>query len=194
MRRNVLGLAGALAALLGLAALAAPAARGAPDEEPPWPESASAYFSPNGGGAAATAASLRSATRTVDIAMYSVSTGNGAPIFCALRDVGARGTVRLRMLFNKAKTGTTNKQKSLALEAIGVDVRYVTRTLHEKFAIIDGAVLLNGSANWSTSADTKYSENTQRLTGPPQLIRDFEGEFQRLHAISRDFDPEDYAP
>jgi phosphatidylserine/phosphatidylglycerophosphate/cardiolipin synthase-like enzyme len=52
--------------------------------------------------------------------------------------------------------------KSGRIEADGIDVRYVGKILHHKFAIIDGprdvasraatAKLVTGSANWSSTA------------------------------------------
>lgn len=149
------------------------------------------YFSPNGGGAAATAEAIDSAQKTVDVAMYSITTNNSSQIFSALARATARG-VKVRMIFNQARTGASNKKKSLQLEAIGVDVLYVTRTMHEKFAIIDGKLLTNGSANWSTSADDKHSENTQVIPSPKSLITAFRAEFDRLVSLSKDFDPTEY--
>ena len=157
------------------------------------PRKIESSFSPNGGVSSTIVAALDEAQRELDIAMYSVSTGSRAPIFQALKRATERG-VKVSMIFNKARTGARNKQKSLALEGIGVDVRYVTKTMHEKFAIVDRALLLTGSANWSTSADLKHSENMQRIRAPKYVITAFRREFRLLKAKSRDFAPEDFQP
>ena len=149
------------------------------------------YFSPNGGVADAIVRELGLARREVEIAMYSITTDPATPIMQALKAATERG-VKVTMIFNKARTGSSNKAKSLALENIGVDVRYVTKTMHEKFAIIDGAVLLTGSANWSTSADVNYSENTQVIRSPKYVVKAFRGEFGTLMDNSRDFDPREF--
>jgi len=149
------------------------------------------FFSPKGGIATAAARDIGLAKKHIDIAMYSISTGTGRPIFDALKAAAARG-VKIRMVLNKARTGSSNKRKSLALENIGVDVLYTTRTMHQKFAIIDGKLLDNGSANWSSSADEKYSENMQSIRSPKYLIRAFKKQFRHLLSVARDFDPEDF--
>jgi phosphatidylserine/phosphatidylglycerophosphate/cardiolipin synthase-like enzyme len=151
------------------------------------------YFSPGGGKADAVVRELDKATKSADIAMYSVSTGRRAPIFGAMKRAAERG-VKVRMIFNHARRGSSNKAKSLALEGIGVDVRYVTKTMHEKFALIDGKVLLTGSANWSTSADTKHSENMQIIASPKYVVTAFKREYRLLQRLSKDFDPREFQP
>lgn len=190
------GLAAAPLVLLGLAALACACLQSEAQDSTRRRRAhrpIKTYFSPKGGGAPATIAEIDSARRTIDIAMYSMSVGDTAPIYSAIGRAGDRN-VRMRMILHKANSGMRMKQKSLALEKMGVDVRYVSRTMHEKFCIVDGKVLCNGSANWSKSADQKYSENTQVIVFPRYVVRRFKGEFRHLLSVSRDFDPEVYAP
>jgi phosphatidylserine/phosphatidylglycerophosphate/cardiolipin synthase-like enzyme len=173
----------ALALLLALAASPLGLARGQTAEPRP-------YFSPNGGGAEATAALIDAAQRTVDVAMYSVSSGPSNPIWTALQRAVQRG-VRVRFILNAA-TGA-NRSKATALQGLGVHVYGVTHTLHEKFAIVDaelpGAALVNGSANWSLGAMTKYSENTTVFPAHPHLVYAFQEEFNRLLARARPLSP-----
>jgi phosphatidylserine/phosphatidylglycerophosphate/cardiolipin synthase-like enzyme len=192
------------------------------------------YFSPNGGMAAAVAREILAARKSIDVAMYSISTTSRlveepeppnteglseeesakaqkeyeaalekykayraavergeVTIFDALAEAAARG-VAIRMILNKARTGVRNKQKSLDLERIGVDILYTGKTMHEKFAVIDKKILINGSANWSNSADTRYSENTMIFRKHPQLRRAFQAEFELLLGKCKDFRPEDF--
>ena len=118
------------------------------------------YFSPNGGGADATAEVIDNAQDTLDVAMYSMSTSG--PIWNSLKAAIQRG-VRVRVVMHKGHT--SNKHKTAALEGIGAHVFAVTKTMHQKFALADAGKwwrrkLVNGSANWSTGAETRYSENT----------------------------------
>ena len=64
------------------------------------------YFSPNGGGAAATAQLIDRARSTIDVAMYSVSTSG--PIWQALQRATARG-VTVRVILNKATSSNKHK-------------------------------------------------------------------------------------
>lgn len=170
-----------------LAALALLALGGRADAQSTRPEP---YFSPNGGGAEATAALIDAAQQTIDVAMYSVSSGPSNPIWGALERAVQRG-VRVRFILDQA-TGS-NKSKATALERIGVHVYGVTRTLHEKFAIFDAKTtrrrLVNGSANWSLGAMTKYSENTTVFGRHLHLVYAFQQEFNRLMAIARPISP-----
>ncbi|HWN96017.1 MAG TPA: phospholipase D-like domain-containing protein [Methylomirabilota bacterium] len=67
------------------------------------------------------------------------------------------------------------------LSAAGVPVRVdITEYhMHHKFAIFDGAMLLNGSYNWTRSA-ALYNEENYILTGDARLIRPFAELFQQL--------------
>lgn len=143
------------------------------------------YFSPHGGGADATAAKIRDARSTIDFAMYSISTSG--PIWEALQEAVADG-VRVRCILNKGDSD--NASKAAALEGIGVHVFTVEKTMHEKFALIDAPLwwrrkLINGSANWSRGAETKYSENTIVFNRHYGLFYAFQQEFNTLLSRSK---------
>lgn len=143
---------------------------------------------------------IREAKHSVDVAMYSYS---DAAIGQALADAVARG-VKVRFLFE-----TANKDKNLTdpaaraasksgrLETAGIDVRYVNKILHHKFAIIDGprddasraatAKLVSGSANWSSTGGTLYDENTFFVQNSRELASAFQHEFDALWRGSRDY-------
>lgn len=140
------------------------------------------YFSPHGGGADAAAERINKAKETIDIAMYSISTSG--PIWEALKKATQRG-VRVRIILNKGSSKKSFTAKATALENIGVHVFKVTRTMHEKFALFDSGTwyrrkLLNGSANWSTGAETRYSENTVLYGRHYHLFYAFQQEFNLL--------------
>ena len=148
------------------------------------------FFSPNGGGADATAEVIDKAESTVDVAMYSISTSG--PIWESLRNAVNRG-VRVRVILNKATS--SNKSKASALAGIGVHVYGTSRTLHEKFGLVDAGgkwwkrKLINGSANWSRGAETRYSENTVVFGMHSHLFYAFQMEFNRLMAVARPASP-----
>jgi len=142
---------------------------------------------------------IRDAKFTVDIAMYSYS---DAGINTAITDAVARG-VKVRFLFEVAREDKNVTDpamlaatKSGRLEAAGVDVRYVNKILHHKFAIVDGprdeaarastAKLVTGSANWSSSAATQFDENTFFIQDSAELSATYQNEFDTLWRGSRE--------
>lgn len=56
--------------------------------------------------------------------------------------------------------------------------------LHHKAAIINGEIMINGSYNWSQSAETKNFENVMVISGPEEqdlkMVSDFQAEFDAL--------------
>ncbi len=135
------------------------------------------------------------AKSSLDVAMYNLS-DSGA--IAALGRAVQRG-VKVRYINEegaldaKAPAGTT----SAKLEALGVNVRYVSRIMHHKFMIVDGprddagkaasATLVSGSANWSNGGGTRYDENTLFLSKVPRLALRYQAEFHRLWQYSKDF-------
>ncbi|MDQ3341692.1 MAG: phospholipase D-like domain-containing protein [Myxococcota bacterium] len=143
---------------------------------------------------------IRDAKFTVDVAMYSYS---DAGINTAIAAAVGRG-VKVRFLFETAREDKSitdpamrAASKSGRLEAAGVDVRYVNKILHHKFAIVDGprdeearaatAKLVTGSANWSNSAATVFDENTFFIQDSAELAATFQNEFDILWKGSREF-------
>ena len=143
---------------------------------------------------------IRDAKHTVDIAMYSYS---DAAINTALAAAVARG-VKVRFLYEVAREDKSitdpvmlAASKSGRLETAGIDVRYVNKILHHKFAIVDGprdeadrastAKLVTGSANWSSSAATQFDENTFFIQDSAELAATYQNEFDILWKGSREF-------
>jgi len=143
---------------------------------------------------------IREAQHTVDVAMYSYS---DAGISAALADAADRG-VQVRFLFDTARDDKTltdpaarASSKSGRIEADGIDVRYVNKILHHKFAIVDGprddaaraatAKVVTGSANWSSTGGTVFDENTLFVENSAEISASFQLEFDALWRGSREF-------
>lgn len=137
---------------------------------------------------------IAGAERSIDIAMYSFWDTH----LLDELDAAVQRGVKVRFLFHSAlqhkqsPSGTTSE----SLEAIGVDVRYINKVMHHKFALIDGpqdsmdqaplGILASGSGNWSYSAGTKYDENTLFIYHNTKLNLLFQDEFNHLWSNSRD--------
>jgi phosphatidylserine/phosphatidylglycerophosphate/cardiolipin synthase-like enzyme len=138
---------------------------------------------------------IDSTQRSIDIAMYSFSDYS---IHDALRRAVERG-VSVRFIFESAGVDRNDPAGTMSakLEDVGIDVRYVNKIMHHKFAIFDGprdsvddaitGILATGSGNWSHSAGTRYDENTIIVTGCDELLLRFQKEFNLLWENSRDF-------
>ena len=139
---------------------------------------------------------LDSATRSIDVAMYSFS---DSPIREALERAVARGvSIRVILEAANAEHAAPSGTMSARLEDAGMDVRWINKIMHHKFAIIDGvrsdlddpaeAILVTGSGNWSNSAGTRYDENTLVIRRNAELALRFQGEFNTLWNHSRDLE------
>jgi phosphatidylserine/phosphatidylglycerophosphate/cardiolipin synthase-like enzyme len=138
---------------------------------------------------------IAEAQTSIDVAMYSF---RDYTILEALENAVARG-VDVRFIFNSAYDDRSAPEgtMSAALEEIGINVRYVNKIMHHKFAIIDGprsaiddaytGTLISGSGNWSYSAGTRYDENTVVLRGAGEVVLSFQRDFNLLWENSRDF-------
>ncbi len=141
------------------------------------------------------AALIDGAAGSIDIAQYNL-TDSG--VLKALGAAVKRG-VKVRFLSEDAHADAAKPAgtKSAALEALGVNVRYVTKILHHKFMLVDGpradlaaaatARLVTGSANWSSGGATRFDENTVFLGGIARLALAYQAEFNFLWAHSSDF-------
>jgi phosphatidylserine/phosphatidylglycerophosphate/cardiolipin synthase-like enzyme len=135
------------------------------------------------------------AQHSIDVAMYNLSDSGATQ---ALGRAAARG-VKVRFINEEGAVDAKSPQgsKSLALEQLGVNVRYVTKIMHHKVMIVDGprddvaraasARLVSGSANWSNGAATRYDENTLFVAGSPRLALRYQAEFNLLWEHSKDF-------
>ena len=136
------------------------------------------------------------AQHSIDIAMYSFRDQRLLP---PLERALARG-VSIRLIFESANADRRDSEGTMSerLELMGIDVRWINRVMHHKFALIDGpretlasaetARLITGSGNWSSSAASKYDENTLVITGNVELVLSFQQEFNLLWENSRPLD------
>lgn len=126
---------------------------------------------------------IDAATTSIDLALYSFS---DARIMEALARAVQRGVV-VRLIFEDASAQRTapSGTTSARLEAMGVEVRWINKIMHHKFAILDRATLVTGSGNWSNSAATRYDENTLIIAGNAELNMRYQQEFDHLWRYSR---------
>ncbi|MDW8141276.1 MAG: phospholipase D family protein [Candidatus Bipolaricaulota bacterium] len=149
----------------------------------PTPQSSSAphapittYFSPSPEPEKAIIQTLRSAQKSVHAALYQLT---DPEIAQALTELAQRGLELQILLDDEPSQGS----KGCWLLNSGIPVKqYVdSGIMHHKFAVIDGVLVITGSYNWTTSAQTRNEENLLVIQSP-ELAHAFEREFQKLWA------------
>lgn len=105
--------------------------------------------------------------------------------------VAAKAGAEVRVVLHPSLANTQKiKDYARELEEGGGFVKTATMNMHEKFFIIDNQFVINGSANLSTSAKTKYSENIIfheiESSTEKNLLKEFEGEFAILWNTAKD--------
>jgi phosphatidylserine/phosphatidylglycerophosphate/cardiolipin synthase-like enzyme len=97
------------------------------------------------------------------------------------------------MVFEGYGEPKDNQAKMQALENLGLDVRFLGRSIkvHHKFATIDSGLarerVISGSANWSLSSYRFYNENILFFETEPEANYRFQMEFERLWERAKEF-------
>ncbi len=134
-------------------------------------------FSPKGGTSKELARLIKAAKKETVVAAYAFSSKYlGQALSSALK----RG-VKIRVLLDG-----DNARKAYSIDewlvAEGIDVRFVEikrGSLHHKFMIIDGKLLMTGSYNFTNESEFRNHE-AAIFTNNKALIQSFAAEFERL--------------
>jgi phosphatidylserine/phosphatidylglycerophosphate/cardiolipin synthase-like enzyme len=103
-------------------------------------------------------AELGQATERIWVAMYSLTSPRLVADLIAAHERGI--DVRLK-LDRRQSSGKGQKAQIRRLQAarVPVTVSRLYRTMHHKFAVIDGRTVITGSYNWTISAEQSNKEN-----------------------------------
>ena len=139
------------------------------------------YFSPNGGCQNAIIAEVGKAQKTINIAMYYLTSREVAQELVKAKDRG----VKIRIVLDQSQE-TQGYSKSRYLIKRGFDVRYYVGPglMHNKFTIIDNKVLITGSFNWTARAEAENEENLLVMIDK-DLIMKYQTRFDYLLEKSR---------
>jgi phosphatidylserine/phosphatidylglycerophosphate/cardiolipin synthase-like enzyme len=137
------------------------------------------YFSPEGGIRDQLIRRINASKSTIDIAVYSFTSGEIAQ---ALADAHERG-VRIRVIRDLSQTANKNDE-NVFLEHHGIAVKVLSGrpphgVMHDKFAVFDDNLVETGSFNWTVNAE-KYSHENALFFDDPKLIQAFGQEFEKL--------------
>jgi len=138
-------------------------------------------FSPRGGTEAAIVKAVDAARSEVDLAMFTFTSDK---IMEALKRAAARGVTVKLMLFSGQKFPFFGEAKASRMALRFKDGRLEKGQMHNKFAVLDGRLLINGSYNWTVTAETANTENTI-FTTAPEYVAPYKAEFDKLYSSAR---------
>lgn len=148
------------------------------------------HFSPFDGVKDLITSELTKANESLEIAIYSFYDND---LWETVKKLSLDG-VKVKLILEKKAfyPSLKNCERCIDLEDAGVDIRYVTPTLHHKFAIIDGnsaenKTLLTGSGNWSKSSYLYYDEDFLIIKNADKYIVPFQKEFNLLWENSKEW-------
>ena len=125
-------------------------------EPPGTPPAIEVYFSPKGGCTESVVRELRAANQSVLVQAYSFTS---APIAKALVDAHKRG-VKVQVILDKSqRTDKYSSATFLHNAGIPTSIDTAHAIAHNKIMVIDGAVLITGSFNFTKAAGEKNAEN-----------------------------------
>jgi len=134
------------------------------------------FFSPNGGCLQAVVAQIDQSTKTIDVAIYHLTSREIAQALVRAKDRGV--IIRIFMDTGEART-KYSKSRYLVQNGFDVKLHKGQGLMHHKFAIVDHRVLITGSFNWTPTAEEKNQENLLILRDP-ELIRKYGERFEGM--------------
>ncbi|KAI7875196.1 phospholipase D/nuclease [Lichtheimia hyalospora FSU 10163] len=138
---------------------------------------ARSYFFPSKESFNAFISTLHSAQSTIDICVYSMTDDDTADALILAK----KRNVKIRIITDDQQAASKYADPSRLQKDHGIPYKTDNSPsyMHNKFAVIDGKTLINGSFNWSRNARFKNRENIV-ITNIPECIKEFEVEFERL--------------
>ncbi len=133
-------------------------------------------FSPRGGTETTITKAIDAARSEVDVAMFSFTS---KPAMAALVRASARGVKVKMLLYVKSAFPFREEVKKTAIEVRLKEGRVGNGLMHNKYSVIDGTLLINGSFNWSDTAENLNTENTI-FTMAPEYVGPYKAEFDKL--------------
>ncbi|KAG0167888.1 hypothetical protein DFQ29_000210 [Apophysomyces sp. BC1021] len=120
---------------------------------------------------------LRKAKDTIDACVYALTDDDVADALIAAK----QRKVKIRIITDNQQAAGKGADAKRLQEDHGIPYKTETTTgyMHNKFAVIDNATLINGSFNWSKGARFKNRENIM-ITNLPGFINDFNRQFEAL--------------
>lgn len=119
------------------------------------------FFSPHGGAKDAIVAEIDGAREEILVAMYNFTSEDLAGALARAKERGVRVRVILDegQIIHAGSKSQGRQSKYLAESGIAVCFDTGGGLMHDKFAVIDRAVVITGSYNWTGGAEERNREN-----------------------------------
>jgi phosphatidylserine/phosphatidylglycerophosphate/cardiolipin synthase-like enzyme len=176
-------LLGVLASFIGVRAFS-----GSETVAAPTPQAGiECYFSPHGGAKGAIVREIDGAREEILVAMYNLTSSDLAEALVRAKERG----VRVRVVLDEGQRirsgSAAHGRQSAYLAKNGVEVSFdcVSGLLHDKFAVIDRAVVLTGSYNWTDGAEDRNFENLL-VVHSEEIASRYADEFAVIQSHSED--------
>lgn len=134
------------------------------------------YFSPGDGCLSAILGELGRARHRADICVFTITDDRIAQAILAAH--ARRVAVRIITDNDKQFDGGSDVDR-LRRAGIALVVDESEHHMHHKFAVLDGATLLNGSYNWTRSAGS-FNEENLVVSSEPKLVQSFARHFEGM--------------
>src|ERR1035437_183904 len=143
-------------------------------------------FSPDRGATELVARTIESAHKTVRVAAYSFTS---KPIALALLADAKRG-IDVKVVVDKSQaTARYTAATFLANQAIPIRVDYQYAMMQDKFVVVDGETVEEGSLNFTEAGEKRNAENAVVVRSEPLVARQYASEWQRLWNESEPLPP-----
>ncbi|CEG76273.1 hypothetical protein RMATCC62417_11191 [Rhizopus microsporus] len=138
---------------------------------------AKAFFFPSKESFKAFISVLNSATKTLDICVFAFTDDDIANALIAAK----KRKVAIRIITDNQQAAGKGADAKRLSESYGIPFKtdHTQGYMHNKFVIVDGQTLVNGSFNWSKGARFKNRENVL-ITNIPLCIQEFQAQFDAL--------------
>lgn len=136
----------------------------------------SVYFSPGEACKDAIISQIRSARRSLDICVFTISDND---ISGAIKDRHRMGTP-IRIITDNDKLYDKGSDiRDLADAGLDIRVDMTEYHMHHKFAVVDGRSVITGSYNWTRSA-AKYNEENILVTQESNVVKQYDRAFKEM--------------
>jgi cardiolipin hydrolase len=140
------------------------------------PAPSRACFSPGDGCLSTILSELLRSRKTADLCVFTISDDR---ISAAILAAHARRVAVRIITDNEKQYDAGSDIERLRRAGIPLKVDESEHHMHHKFAVLDGATLLNGSFNWTRSASL-YNEENLIVTSEVDLVRTFARQFESM--------------